>query len=64
MEAVTNMKTVASFGHDKTLISFLNAKLLIPENLVFKKSMKIGLAIGFSSFSLFCNYSIVFYVIY
>lgn len=48
MEAVTNIRTVASFSNEKKLASFLAETLKKPYSLAFKKGHMSGVAFGFS----------------
>lgn len=48
MEAVTNIRTVASFANEKKLSLFLEETLKGPYELAFKKGHFSGIAFGFS----------------
>jgi len=61
-EAVTNMRTVASFGREENLMKLYDEKLKIPLQGAIKKGNYSGLAFGFSQFAMFGTYAIVFYV--
>lgn len=61
METVTNIRTVASFCNESKLLEFLSDKLKTPYMKVKRKGQVSGLLLGFSQFSLFAVYAIVFY---
>lgn len=61
-EAVTNMRTVASFGREDNLLKSYNAKLDPPLRAAVKKGNGSGLAFGLSQFVMFGTYAVIFYV--
>jgi ATP-binding cassette subfamily B (MDR/TAP) protein 1 len=61
-EAVTNIRTVASFGNEQILIGFLNERLKKPQSIIVKKSNIAGLSLGYSQLMMFAIYAIIFYV--
>jgi ATP-binding cassette, subfamily B (MDR/TAP), member 1 len=61
-EAVTNIRTVASFGNEQILLGFLNERLKKPESLIVKKANIAGVSLGYSQLMMFVIYAIVFYV--
>jgi len=61
-EAVTNIRTVRSFGHDQNLIKLLDVKLMKPFKLIPFKSHMAGLAFGFSQLIMFSVNGLVFYI--
>ncbi|KAL4464298.1 hypothetical protein ABPG72_011343 [Tetrahymena utriculariae] len=60
MEAVTNIRTVASFSNEKKLCFFLSETLKKPYKLAFKKGHISGIAFGFSQLATFSVYAIIF----
>lgn len=61
MEAVTNIRTVASFGNQKVLLNFLEDKLRLPEGKIQYKGHVSGVSFGFSQFIMFVSNAIIFY---
>lgn len=61
METVTNIRTVASFGHENTLSKFYSKKLEKPESLLIPKGLKGGFSFGFSNFIMYVMYAVTFY---
>lgn len=62
METVTNIRTVKSFGHEETLMKFLELRLVKAEKFIVPKANKAGLAFGFSNFVMFGMNALTFYV--
>jgi len=48
MEAVTNIRTVASFGNDNIILDIFDKKLVEPIKLTKKKGTDAGIALGIS----------------
>ena len=61
-EAVTSIRTVASFGNEDILLGFLNERLRKPEGLVRRKSHFAGIAFGFSQMAMVLIYGLTFYL--
>ena len=61
MEAVTNIKTVTSFGHDKTLLGFYCKKIAAPEKLTVIKANKVSIAFAISFVFMYFSFAVTFY---
>lgn len=48
MEAVTNIRTVFSFGNEKVILEIYSEKVRQPLQLAKEKGIKAGLTMGFS----------------
>lgn len=60
MEAVTNIRTVASFANEKKLSHFLEETLKNPFDIAFRKGHVSGIALGFSQLATFGVYAVIF----
>ncbi|KAL4426347.1 hypothetical protein ABPG74_006285 [Tetrahymena malaccensis] len=60
MEAVTNIRTVASFANEKKLSQFLDETLVEPYSIAFRKGHISGVLLGFSQIGTFAVYAIIF----
>ena len=61
-EAVTNMRTVASFGNDNKLLEIYERSLINPKKVIMRKSISSGIVYGMSIFLTFAIYSLSYYV--
>ncbi|CAD8161006.1 unnamed protein product [Paramecium pentaurelia] len=62
MEAVTNIRTVFSFGNEQIILGIYEKKVQMPLEQATSKGFKAGLAMGFSQMNMFVMNAIIFYV--
>ncbi len=62
MESVTNIRAVASLGREKKIIEIFDKTLEEPRKRAFRKGNISGALFGFSQFSTFAIYAILFYI--
>ncbi|CAD8092756.1 unnamed protein product [Paramecium primaurelia] len=62
MEAVTNIRTVFSFGNEQIILGIYSKKVQMPLEMAKEKGYKAGLAMGLSQMNIFIMNAIVFYV--
>jgi ATP-binding cassette subfamily B (MDR/TAP) protein 1 len=60
-DAILNYRTVASFGNADLLIKQYDKLMQGPVRLYLKKAHLIGLSFGFSNFSMFITWAILYY---
>ena len=61
-EAVSNMRTVTSFGTDNKLLELYDISLINPKRVILRKSMSSGVIYGCSIFLTFAIYALSYYV--
>ena len=61
-EAVTNMRTVCSFGNDNKLLDLYDRSLVNPKRIIVKKSISSGIIYGCSIFITFAIYALSYFV--
>ncbi|CAD8176907.1 unnamed protein product [Paramecium pentaurelia] len=62
MEAVTNIRTVVSFGNEQIILGIYSKKVQLPLMKAKERGIYAGLAFGFSQMQMFIINAIVFYV--
>ncbi|CAD8206584.1 unnamed protein product [Paramecium octaurelia] len=62
MEAVTNIRTVVSFGNEQVILGMYSNKVQLPLMKARQRGIYAGLAFGFSQMQMFIINAIVFYV--
>ncbi|CAK64833.1 unnamed protein product (macronuclear) [Paramecium tetraurelia] len=62
MEAVTNVRTVVSFGNEEIILGIYSKKVQLPLMKAKQRGVYAGLAFGFSQMQMFIINAIVFYV--
>lgn len=62
MEAMMNIRTVSSSGHDYIIVKKYEEKLLIPEELATRKGVVSGLLYGFGQAVTYIIFGLLFYI--
>ncbi|CAD8124583.1 unnamed protein product [Paramecium sonneborni] len=62
MEAVTNIRTVVSFGNEQIILGIYSKKVQLPLIKAKERGIYAGLAFGFSQMQMFIINAIVFYI--
>jgi len=62
MEAVTNIRTVSSFGNDTIILGIYDKKLEKPSQIANRKGIYAGIGFGFSQGLMFCIEGLIFYI--
>ena len=61
-DAVSSIRTVASFCAEQSLIDLYKKKCQAPAKRGVQRGIVSGVGFGFSNFVLFCSYALIFYV--
>ncbi|KAM3147561.1 hypothetical protein pb186bvf_000368 [Paramecium bursaria] len=62
MEAVTNIRTVVSFGNEDIILNIYGEKVQLPLQKAAKRGVYAGLAFGFSQMQMFLINALIFYI--